>query len=69
MRPYASMAPTQSAGKFPQMHVRAIYVDIHDMRVTSMYESLRTIHGIMLLLKHSLDTSMLAWDEQYMVSY
>ena len=48
MRPYASVAPTQSAAKYASMHIRAIYVDVYDMCATSMHESLRTIHGIIL---------------------
>ena len=31
MGPYAFMAPTQSAAKFPHMHLHAIYVDVYNM--------------------------------------
>ena len=69
MGPYASMAPTQSAAKIPHMHLRAIYVDVYEMCATSMSLSLRTIHGIILVLDQSWDTSIITWDEQYRVSY
>ena len=69
MGPYASMAPTQPAAKLPHMHLRAKYVDVCNMCATSMYESLRTIHGIKLVLDQNWDTSIITWDEQYMVSF